>query len=114
MTEQLSMVEVQRKKGILHIPSTHTLFHRNDPFTSKYAAEQMVKSGKITKQEGEVYALFRQYGPGTSKQIAQRAGGDYTAIYHQIQRRKGKLEEKGLLECTNNKVANSLEYRVVV
>ena len=87
----------------------HKLSHRDDPQTSKDAAEKMVESGKITEQQKTALEAWIKFGPGTSRQIADRAGGG-DRLYHLLSRRKGELADAGYLRLTENKFGRSEEF----
>lgn len=77
-----------------------TLHHRNDPKTSREAADRMVKSGALNRQEQEVYNDIRRYiidckhNDFTPKELGAWCGTDY----HTIQRRLSGLRDKGKIE----------------
>lgn len=85
---------------------TKTLFHKSDPETSRTAAEKMVKSGELSRQEQEVYraiiramnnmssCLEKRHQNFTAKELASWSGLDY----FMIQRRLSGLKAKGKVE----------------
>jgi len=79
-----------------------TLFHKSDPETSREAAEQMVKSGKLTEQENFIHYVIevhRGHKSFTAKELAKDSGEDY----YIIQRRLSGLHRKGKIERTGEK-----------
>lgn len=85
------------------MPETKTLFHRNDPETSYEAADRMVKSGALSRQEQKVYAKIVLYldrirfprNKGiTAKELAHLSGLNY----YTIQRRISGLRDRGKIE----------------
>lgn len=82
------------------------LSHTGDPITSYEAADEMVKSGKLNKQEQEVWkeinrgidnmetCLGLQHQNFTAKELASWSGIDYFVI----QRRLSGLHNKGKIE----------------
>ena len=56
--------------------TTMPLFHRNDPGTSREAAEELVKSGKLNRQERDVFDALLLYPGQTSKELARLSGLD--------------------------------------
>ncbi|MCP3683897.1 MAG: hypothetical protein GY861_14535 [bacterium] len=78
---------------------THEHHHRNDPGTSKAAAEKMIKSGKMSRQCQEVYDSFLNFAPTTSKALSAISGLDY----HMIARRFADLVKSGHIVDTGEK-----------
>ena len=104
-----------------------TLFHRQDPQTSKDAAERMVKSGTLSRQEDTVLRAINDYlypdemmeifcdGENrkdfTAKQIA---GWTHLKIdYYVIQRRLSGLHNKGKIERTGEKRDKCMVWRLI-
>jgi len=80
------------------------LSHRNDPSTSHEAADKMVKSGALSRQEESVLHTINSrdsYGKGdfTAKELSS---WNYTN-YYTIQRRLSGLHNKGKIERTGEK-----------
>ncbi len=93
-------------------PELKTLFHKRDPETSKEAAEKMVKSGKLNRQEREVYNDIRRYiidcncTDFTAKELAiwcPWVRSRPNNAYYIIQRRLSGLKNKGKIERTGGK-----------
>ena len=82
------------------------LAHRDDPITSYEAAEKMVKSGKLSKQERFVYRQIKWYlryysqNDFTPKQVANSPVPD-SRLYSTIQRRLSALRRKGKIDRLN-------------
>lgn len=80
-----------------------SLSHTGDPETSYEAADKMVKSGKLNRQEQEVWdaILLHYYGHGlfTARILARASGIDY----YTIQRRLSGLKHKGKIARTGEK-----------
>lgn len=78
-----------------------TLFHKADPDTSKEAAEDMVKSGRLSRQERLVLITIEDVCAAlgkkdfTPKEIVR---WDSRFSYHIIQRRLSGLHNKGKIE----------------
>lgn len=90
------------------------LAHRDDPQTSYDAAEKMVKSGALAKQEREVYGAIRtmlgsamQSFDFTTKDIASQMAANelhtYFKFYDTCRRRFSGLHNKGKIERTGEK-----------
>lgn len=90
-----------------------TLCHKNDPQTSYDAAERMIKSGALGRQEQEVYGAIRTT-PGsamqsfdfTTKDIALQMSDEsfpYWKCYDTCRRRFSGLHNKGKIERTGEK-----------
>jgi len=82
-----------------------TLFHRNDPETSQIAAEKMVESGALSRQEEEVWGAiidcvrFARRNHFTAKELTQSFYFDtHINAYHTIQRRLSGLCNKGKIK----------------
>lgn len=76
-----------------------TLFHKTDPETSREAAEKMVKSGELNRQEKEVHKAIVKFfsvpdRPFTARGLAFVSNIDYFLI----QRRLSGLHNKGKVE----------------
>ena len=83
--------------------------HRNDPPTSREAEKRMVKSGKITEQQKTALEFWIKFGPGTSRQIKERAGKGED-FYYLLSRRKGELKDAKYLKSTGKKFDNCQEF----
>lgn len=77
------------------------LAHRNDPITSYEAADKMVKSGALNRQEEGVYNDMRRYiidcfhKDVTARELAEWCiSNDYYTIQHRLSglHNKGKIE----------------------
>lgn len=84
-------------QGTLAGIHTRLLSRPQDPVTSKAAARELVRSGRLTKQQEVTLWILREYGPGTTHEIASRyvqawpkANADF--IHHQLARRFPELE----------------------
>ena len=88
--------------------------HKNDPKTSFEAAEKMVKSKKLQKQERLVYIAIQHLDLGnnlkeyirtkfTAKELADIFSCWDGIDYHVIQRRLSGLHRKGYIERTGEK-----------
>jgi hypothetical protein len=76
-----------------------------DPITSHEAADKMAKSGKLTRQEQEVYAAIKEYlriCPYRSNFTAKDLRIVYMD-YYTAQRRLSGLYYKGKIERTGEK-----------
>ena len=77
----------------------------SDPITSHEAAEKMVKSGKLNKQESLVYSKIKQlfnWFPFKTDFTARDLESVYLD-YYIAQRRLSGLHYKGKIERTNEK-----------
>lgn len=72
--------------------SAQYLARRNDPPTSKMAAEEMVESGRADTQRDRVLAILKANPEKTARELSDLSGMDYFAI----QRRIGELEKLNL------------------
>jgi hypothetical protein len=64
-----------------------TLFHSGDPETSRKAAERLVESGELSRQEGEVYAAILEHCPHdtfTARELADKSDLDYFMIQRRL------------------------------
>lgn len=95
------------------------LCHRNDPDTSFEAAERLIRSGELTRQETSVCEAIVDYTvkcPGvdfTAKELAVQSGLDY----YMISRRLSGLECKfynprGIIERTIYRRNGSAVWRL--
>ena len=81
-------------------PLSHTL----DPATSYEAADRMVRSGELEKQEQEVYNDISRYiidghhKDYTPKELAHWQTGNDKENYYRIERRQSGLCNKGYIE----------------
>lgn len=76
------------------------IVHRNDPITSHKAAEKMIKSGKLTKQQESVLKIIRKYCEEHEDFTPKEVAGGINALYFAIQRRKNELANEGLIKTT--------------
>ncbi len=90
---------------------TLPLAHRNDPVTSYIAADKLVKSGRLSRQERrvfraiEVYCCFSNF---TARGLSNYCGLDY----YLIQRRLSGLKNKGKIERTGKKRNGQCVWRL--
>lgn len=109
---------------------TKTLCHRNDPETSRQAAEKMVVSGELNRQEQEVFALikwkknnsFLVFPTFTAKELSNyrlytEKAGNFPNVgflnYYTIQRRLSGLHRKGKIERTGAKRDGCCVWRLI-
>ncbi len=91
------------------------LYHKDDPDTSKEAAEDMVKSGRLSKQEEEVWQTIKYhvnntfYKDFTAKELVPWRRLDY----YLVQRRLSGLHNKGKIERTGAKRGKCRVWRIV-
>ena len=81
---------------------TKTMCHRNDPETSRQAAQKIVESNVLQNQEYSVMVGIIVYFKNkdfTAKELANKDIIDY----HTIQRRLSGLHRKGYIERTGEK-----------
>lgn len=78
------------------------LCHRNDPDTSRQAAQKMVESGKLQKQEKHVLDWIK-YHHNKIDFTARELSGGGSVNYHTIQRRLSGLHRKGKIQRTGEK-----------
>lgn len=77
------------------------LAHRDDPKTSREAAEKMVESGKLSEQERGVLAeiesisYWYKWDNFTARELSDQS---ILYDYHTIQRRLSRLRRKGKIE----------------
>lgn len=77
------------------------LAHTNDPITSYEAAEKMVESGNLTRQQESVLRIIQRYSRNHRDFTPlELTDGHRTALYFAIQRRKNELKNKGKIEET--------------
>ena len=73
---------------------------RNDPETSRLAAERLEASGKLGEQQRHALALVKAYPGRTSAELARiasnRGDGPFDAMRTQIARRLGDPTVKGI------------------
>jgi len=81
--------------------------HRGDPHTSQKAAEKVVKSGELTRQQKEVYELWRKHPNTTAGELAGITGRDY----YMIQRRKKELVDAKLIKETGEERDGQLVFK---
>lgn len=92
-----------------------TLARTNDPQTSKDAAEKLVKSGALNKQEKWVYEAvqghYRNFGDFTPKDIAKWLSWpnamSYDKAYDICRKRFSGLERKGKIELVKKRKKTS-------
>ena len=87
----------------LYLEAAQKLARRDDPQTSKDAAEKMVKSGALNRQEKWVYERIKKYRNDdfTTKDIAAIAwevGVEYYRAYDICRKRFSDLHWKGKIE----------------
>ena len=89
----------------------YLLARTNDPQTSKDAAENIVKSGALNRQENNVYYVIIRYnkilGDFTTKDIAVWMAGffhlPYDKAYDICRKRFSGLENKGKIELAGGR-----------
>lgn len=77
------------------------LARKDNPQTSKDAAEKIVKSGELNRQEDEVFYIIKLYSPSTftTKDIAVRMlGYPYYKAYDICRKRFSGLRNKGKIK----------------
>ena len=81
------------------------LAHRDDPITSYEAADRMVKSGALNRQEERVLDAIKCYKCSTWKEdfTAKELSNISSINYYTIQRRLSGLHNKGKIERTGEK-----------
>ena len=81
---------------------TKLITHKQDPETSFAAAEKMIKSGALSRQEQWVWQSIREfncdYGGCVQGFTAKELLEEYGLDYHLIQRRLSGLYRKGKIE----------------
>ena len=83
-------------------------YHKEDPETSKEAAETMIKSGKMSEQCKEVFKAFKLYAPCTARQLSKWAEIDY----HKVQRRFSDIERAGKAVRSGMKYQGCMIWRL--
>ena len=93
-----------------------------DPITSHEAADKMVQSGKLNKQENDVFSLIQYFDfhnrklhnkkDFTAKELSQ-AGRRLKIGYYTIQRRLSGLRNKGKIERTGEKRDGCCVWRLI-
>ena len=84
--------------------TAHKLSHSTDPQTSRDAAEKLVKSGRLSKQQEGVfndisrYIVEAHHKDFTAKELAKWLCGNKINNYYTISRRLNELEKKGKTE----------------
>ena len=94
------------QEPIHHSAETVPLSHRDDPATSYEAADKMVKSGKLARQEQGVFNdICRWIIDCDHKDFTAREIADWVVSgdYYKIQRRLSGLRNKGKIERTGEK-----------
>lgn len=93
--------------------SSQPLSHTEDPETSYAAADKMVKSGKLSKQELQIYEAIKTC-------LAEWNFDDFTAKtlksyadYYTIQRRLSSLRNKGKIERTGETRNHCKVWRLI-
>ncbi len=94
---------------------TKHLSHRTDPQTSRDAAEKLVESGGLGRQQKMVFSAIVEYSRGlaypcgfTSKGLSSWSSFNY----HLIARRLNELEKKGLIEITDRRRDNCAVWKL--
>ncbi len=85
-------------QNVMEFPPAYPLSHRDDPGTSYAAADRLINSGELNRQEQEVYEVMKRHNrPAgyTAKELAYIMTGDYTKNYFKVQRRLSGLRHKG-------------------
>lgn len=107
----VEILEAEMKSKSLFEPP---LAHSRDPQTSFDAADKMVKSGKLRKQQKEVYEAILAY-PNTeftAKELSRKQPGS-GLNYWQIQRRLNELANKFLIARILNKEAMKRHKKII-
>ena len=97
---------------------TTTLARKENPQTSKDAAEKMVKSGALNRQENEVFDVIKKYGLDfTTKDIARSVWWHtempYDKAYDICRKRFSGLQMKGKIELTGDRRDGCRVWRLV-
>ena len=82
---------------------TQTLCHKADPETSREAAQKMIDSGKLNKQERLVFHFIKSYLINHSDFIAKEISEWGEISYFTVQRRLSGLHRKGKIVRTGEK-----------
>ena len=86
--------------GPLFDPPVHHLIGRTDPPTSREAADALVRSGRLGRDQQEAYELVHHYPGSTSKDLGHLACAideDNEHARQRIGRRLNELEKAGLI-----------------
>jgi len=91
------------------------LSHRDDPQTSYEAADNMIKSGKLARQEEEVYQTILTHLKETpwKKDFTAKELRYLYLDYYVCQRRLSGLHRKGLIERTGQKRDGCCVWRLI-
>lgn len=79
----------------------HTLHRKNDPQTSRKAAQGALNFGGA--HEHMIHHALADYGPMTASEIAKRT--DLNSV--QVSRRLSAMKEKGMVDLTGEKRRNA-------
>lgn len=99
------------------VAETKALAHKSDPQTSYDAAEKMVKSGALSRQEEQVLETIKfrlSFEPYTWKSdfTAKELATTSVVDYYTIQRRLSGLHNKGKIERTGEKRGACMVWRL--
>lgn len=89
--------------------SPHTLARRDDPHTSKEAAQELVESGELGRQHLKVLALVYSSPGNTSAELA----GEDLGLRYQIARRLPELERLGWIERGSARQCNQTGHKAL-
>jgi len=99
----------------MQIAEIKPLSHTNDPTTSYKAADKMVKSGALSRQEQEVWETIKYHVNNTFYKTftAKELVGWRHLDYYLIQRRLSGLRNKGRIERTGEKRNGCMVWRII-
>lgn len=124
MDHQVQLTEIPVNKTVSAEDRPQPLSHTKDPVTSYAAADKLVKSGKINRQENRVlqaikiYVRHLGYKDFTARELAkatskESAKGTSTWLdYFVIQRRLSGLRNKGRIERTGERRNGCMVWRI--
>ena len=109
------MTRMPDQELTLFAPAHRPLSHTEDPATSYEAADKLVKSGALNRQEQRVWDeicwwIAHRYPEFTAKDLAHYADADIN--YYTIQRRLSGLRNKGKIEHTGEKRNGCMVWRI--
>lgn len=99
------------------------LSHTGDPETSYKAADRMIESGKLSRQERAVWKVIcdittnhqlESYACSGAEDFTAKELSNWSGIdYYTIQRRLSGLRHKGKIEHTGEKRNNCCVWRII-
>lgn len=103
--QQMTIKEFMRRgiKAQKAIDEILPLSHQRDPQTSYDAADKMVKSGALSRQEQKVWEAIAKMSVSLDNFTAKDLFVCSTISYYTIQRRLSGLRNKGKIERTSEK-----------